>query len=231
MKQLKTDITACKSMLTQYCMPEWFPAIAANRQWLQYKKGEQVFTEGENVTGMYFVQEGVVKVHKKWDDEKELIIRFAKPGDIVGHRGLGVDNIYPVSGTAVDTVIVCYFDMAFFEATLKVNQLFLYELMMFFAAELKVSERKMRNLAHMSVKARIAHTFLNLYHQFGLNKDGVIDIQLPRQDIAAYAGTTYETVFRIINEMTTQKLVEVNGKNIRLLDIDGLERIIQSPVA
>jgi len=216
-------------MLTEYCMPEWLPAVAANQQLIEYKKGESIFTEGQQVTGMYFVQEGVVKVHKQWDSEKELIVRFAKPGDIVGHRGLGVDNIYPVAATAVNTVVVCYFDMAFFEATLKVNNRFLYELMMFFASELKVSERKMRNLAHMPVKARIAHTLLNLHHQFGKTEEGFIGIQLPRQDIASYAGTTYETLFRIMNEMTQEKLLDATGKNIRLLDLDGLEKLIQTP--
>ena len=43
----------------------------------------------------YFVYEGKVKVHKHWDEEKELIIRFAKEGDIFGHWGLGNDLIFP----------------------------------------------------------------------------------------------------------------------------------------
>ena len=234
MKRLKNDTGNYNNMLTESCLPEWLPAIEANRQLYQYKKGEQLFAEGDAVKGMYFVQSGVVKVHKQWDADKELIIRFAKSGDIAGHRGLGVDDVYPVSATALENVVVSYFDMPFFNATLKVNHDFLYKLLMFFAAELKVSERKMRNLAHMPVKARVAQTFLNLYLQFGVNEEGNIAFQLARQDIASYAGTTYETVFRIINDMIAENLLEVAGKNIRLTDVKAMESLVlaaQSPVS
>jgi CRP/FNR family transcriptional regulator len=87
---------------------------------------------------------GTVKVHKHWGEDKELILRFAKKGAIIGHRGLGQDLLYPVSGTAIEPTTVCFVELPFFQASLKVNHDFLYELMQFFAAELKESERNMR---------------------------------------------------------------------------------------
>ena len=63
---------------------------------------------------------GKVKVHKRWDDEKELITRFAQPGDIIGHLGLGNDPVYPVSATAIEQSMVCYIALPFFESTLNV---------------------------------------------------------------------------------------------------------------
>jgi CRP/FNR family transcriptional regulator len=62
--------------------------------------------------------------------------------------------VYPVSGTALEPTDVCFVDLDFFNSTLKVNQELLFALMMFFAAELKESEKRMRNLAHMPVKGR-----------------------------------------------------------------------------
>ena len=153
----KCDLNSCS--FCRQCLKEWLPAIDANRQTLQVKKGEAFINEGEKVTGVYFVYDGAVKVHKKWG-EKELIVRFAKKGDIVGHRGLGNDIYYPVSATAIEPSVVCFIDIDFFMASLKVNQEFLFQLMMFFAEELKVSERKMRNLAHMPVKGRVAQALL-----------------------------------------------------------------------
>lgn len=226
MKKLNNICDLCSCMVCKESLPEWKPAIEANRKTFEYKKGEQLFTEGNQVLGMYFVQKGSVKVHKRWGDDKELIIRFAKKGDIVGHRGLGSDNIYPVSATALEAVTVCYFDWAFFDASLKVNHELLYALMLFFAAELKVSERKMRNLAHMPVKARVAQALVILAEQFGLDKDGNINIILSRQDIASFAGTTYETVFRIINEFSETGLVAVTGKSIRPINLELLKTIV-----
>jgi CRP/FNR family transcriptional regulator len=203
--------------MCQNSLPEWRPAILANRRHQVYKKGETIFKEGEPVNGMFFVDSGVVKVHKQWGD-KELIVRIAKPGDIVGHRGLGSDLIYPVSATALEPVTICYIDLAFFNATLKVNPGFMYELMMFFASELKESERRMRNLAHMPAKGRLAQAVLALKEKFGVTEQGHIGLSLSKQDLASYAGTTYETIFRMLQELTEDGLLKVEGKEITILE-------------
>jgi CRP-like cAMP-binding protein len=163
---------------------------------------------------VYFVYDGVVKVHKKWGADKELIIRFASQGAIFGHRGLGGNNVYPISATALEDGVICFVDIDFFESTLKVNTDFTYNLMMFFANDLQISEKKMRNLAHMSVKGRVAQALVSLRDQFGKNDDGSINIELSRQDLASYAGATYETVFRVLNEMLKENLIKTSGKKI-----------------
>lgn len=174
------------------------------------------------MTGMYFINLGLVKVHKKWSNDKELILRLAKNGDIVGHRGLGTDRIYPVSGTALEPTDACYVDLDFFNSTLKVNPDFLYQLMMFFASELKESEKRMRNLAHMTVKGRIANALLFLRQKFGTAPEGHIHILLSRQDLASYTGTTYETLFRIMNELAEEMAIRIDGKNIIVIREDIL---------
>ncbi len=214
------DLKSC--FLCSKALPEWIPAIAGHKKNFHYKKGELIFKEGDEVKGVHFVYSGKVKVHKKWGTEKELIIRFARSGDIFGHRGLGHDKHYPVSATALEPVEVCFIDLAFFQASLKVNFEFTYRLLLFFADELQESERKMRNLAHMQVKGRIAQALILLKNKFGQNGDGFLDIVLSRQDLASFAGTTYETVFRIINEFIQDKVILTADKNIAILDMDKL---------
>lgn len=214
------DLKSCT--LCKLCLKEWLPAIDANRKTFEVKKGEVIFKEGDPVTGIYFVYNGTVKVHKKWGDDKELIVRFAKKGDIAGHRGLGKEMFFPVSGTALEPSTVCFIELEFFLSSLKINSEFLFQLMMFFAEELKVSERNMRNLAHMQVKGRMAIALLTLKDKFGVTENGFINITLSRQDLASYAGTTYETVFRIMNEFIEEDIVNVNGKGISVLDANKL---------
>ena len=200
------------------CKPEWLKAIDVNREFLHYNKGESIFREGDTVNGMYFIYSGLVKVHKKWSDNKELILRFAKEGAIVGHRGLGGDIIYPVSATALAASDICFVDLDFFMATLKVNPDYLFELMMFFAAELKESEKRMRNMAHMNTKGRIGQSLLTLQDKFGADTDGYINLEISRQDLASYTGTTYETLFKIMNELADEKVIHIDSKRTKLLD-------------
>jgi CRP-like cAMP-binding protein len=219
------DLKSC--LLCRECLTSWLPAIEANRQSFFYKKGELLFNEGDEVKGMFFIETGLVKVHKKWSDDKELILRIAGNGDIVGHRGLGSDTIYPVSGTALEATVVCFVDLKFFNDTLLVNHEFLYKLMMFFASELKESEKRMRNLAHMSVKGRIANAILTLKQKFRIKENNLLGITLSRQDFASYNGATYETVFRVMNEMVEEGAIKLDGKDIFILSENKLLEYIK----
>jgi CRP/FNR family transcriptional regulator len=211
--------------MCRLCLRDWLPAIAAHKQNISVKKGHPIFQEGEPVKGIYFLYSGNVKVHKKWDNEKDLIIRFAKAGEILGHTGLGDDLNYLVSATALEPVVVCYIDMAFFESTLHVNNDLTYRLMRFMANELQESEKRVRNLVHMPVKGRIAQALINLKNQFGINSDGSIGIELTRQDLSSYAGASYETLFKVMNEFTDEKLVEATGKSIRIINEPQLKKL------
>jgi len=222
MKTNKKDCDHKSCFLCNLCLPEWLPAIEGNKKTFHFKKGEIIFKEGNPVKGIYFVYSGTVKVHKKWGKEKELIIRFAKNGDIIGHRGLGEEIIYPVSGTALESTTVCFVDLDFFKTTLRINSDFTIRLLMFYADELQRSERKMNNLAHMQVKGRVAYCLVSLKNKFGVTPEGHIDLIISRQDLASYAGTTYETVFRILNEFTQDAIVATNSKTISILNETAL---------
>jgi len=210
---------------------EWKPAIEANKKVYEVKKGELIFKEGQTVEGIYFVYKGILKVHKKWSSDKELILRFATAGSIVGHRGLSSFNKnYPISATALENSVVCFIDMDFFQSTLKVNMDFTYKLMMFFADELQDSEAKMRDIAHMSVKGRLAQALLNFKSQFGLAVDGSLKLELSKQDISSYVGATYETLFRILNELIEEKAVIVSKRNIAIANEELLMKFANAGV-
>jgi CRP-like cAMP-binding protein len=220
------DLKSC--FFCQLCLPEWLPAIDVQKRNYEVKKGELLFKEGHDVKGIYFVFKGSFKVHKRWDKDKELIIRFARASDIIGHMGLGRQPLYPVSATALEASVVCYLSLDFFEASLKVNTGLTYQLMRFFANELQDSQKSMRDLAHMSVKARIAQAFVFLKQQFGLNEGGFIDLEISRQDISSFAGTTYETLFKVLNDFSRQEILTITGRRIQVMNEAKLLDIITS---
>jgi CRP-like cAMP-binding protein len=219
-KNINCDLQTC--FMCRHTLPEWHNAIGTHKHNFIAKKGEVIIKEGDPVTGVYFVTSGNVKVHKHWGD-KELILRFANDGAIIGHRGISSKTaVYPISATALETTTLCYVDIEFFKTTLKVNHDFAYSLLMFYADELQTSEKKMRDLALMSVKSRLAVGILTLRDQFGINSNGFLNLPLSRQDLAAYTGATYETVFRTMNELLAEKLIYTEDKMIRISNESGL---------
>ena len=191
-----------------------------------FKKGKPIFSEEDPVQGIFFLYEGFVKVHMQWGEQKELILRFAKAGDILGHRGLGGNTLYPISATALDDTKVCYISNDFLEATLRTNPSFTYALMQIYSAELQKAEKRMRDLAHMEVKGRIALALLEIANIFGTDTEKYITVPILRQDIAYYAGTTYETVFKLLTEFIARNIISISGKSIRINDSDVLKRFV-----
>nr|WP_294877073.1 Crp/Fnr family transcriptional regulator [uncultured Pedobacter sp.] len=217
------DLQSC--LMCRLVLKEWKLPIENHRKNFLVKKGEVIIKEGDPVNGIYFVNKGKVKIHKTWGD-KELIVRFASNGAIIGHRGLSTKSaIFPISATALEATSVCFIDLDFFMSTLKINSDLTFQLMMFYADELQESERRMRNLAHMSVKGRLALSIIQLKDQFGVNDRGHIDIELSRQDLAAFTGTTYETVFRMMNELVREDLISITGKAISVKNPRGLKAL------
>ena len=210
------DVKSC--FLCQACSNEWLELVAIHKTNILYKKGETIFKEGQPVEGIWFLYSGKAKVHKPWGGQKELIIRFAADGDVLGHRGIGSNNTYPVSATALEPVITCFIDTAFFVSSLKMNPELTYRLMMFYAQELQATEHRMRNLVQMDMKGRIADSLLSIESQFGKDERGNINMLISRQDLASFAGTSYESMFRILNELVHDHVIELIHRNIKILD-------------
>lgn len=224
MQDVTCNLNDC--FLCQFCIAEWKEAVAVKKTTLFIRKGKPVFGEGEKVKGIFFIYSGSLKIHKQWVDGKELVLRFAKKGDIAGHRGLGGGDSYPVSATALEDSKVCFIANDFLEATLKTNHALTYRLMQFYAAELQKAEQRMRDLAHMEVKGRIASALLEISGFFGLDKNKFIAIPITRQDIASYAGTTYETVFKFFTELVAAKIISTSGKSIRIHEPGQLKEYV-----
>jgi CRP/FNR family transcriptional regulator len=218
MKETRNGCNLNNCYLCTHCTKDWNPAIAVHKKNFTIKKGQRIFSEGASVTGIYFIFSGKVKVHKRWDKDKEIILRFAKTGDILGHLGLGNEPIYPVSTTAIEPTMVCFIDLSFFESSLHVNPKLTYSLMKFFANELQESEKRMRNLVHMPVKERIALALLTLKKQFGITGTGALNIELTRQDLSSFAAVSYETLFKVTNDFIQNNWIELSGKSIRIIN-------------
>ncbi|WP_293944638.1 MULTISPECIES: Crp/Fnr family transcriptional regulator [unclassified Sphingobacterium] len=226
MKSKKATTCDHSCLMCRYVLKDWLGQIDLHRKQIKVKKGEQFIAEGEAVHGIYFVQSGLIKVHRNLGD-KDIIVRFAKEGDIVGHRGVSSEQaVYPISATALEPTQLCFVDLPFFMSTLRINSELSYQLMLFYADELQLSEQKMCNLVQLSVKNRLAWSLLLLHRIFGAGaSDGYIGLALSKKDLASYVGTTYETFYRMLGELVAMGAITVDGKKIFIKDFKQLNRL------
>ena len=212
------------SFLKQYCSPEWQEFVEFHKVLMEFNENSLIFNEGDVVTGLYIVNKGKVKVFCTEEDGKENIIRLAADGEILGHRGFGGDWTYPVSAKTYEKTIVTFIPLNIFNIVAKANAEFSYQIMMFFANELRISEEK---IIQVPVKNRIAKAILMNYNVFGADSKDALKISytISRKDYASKVNTTYETVIRVLSELNKEKIVELEGKSIRILNFEELRNL------
>lgn len=102
-------------------------------------------------------------------------------------------------------------------------------LVKFFADQLKASETRMRLQSEMSAMEKVAFALLTIINSFGFDKqdETMLDFTPTRKDIANLAGTTYETVIRVLAEFEKTGVIRLEGKSVRILKLSMLKSICE----
>ena len=80
------------------------------------------------------------------------------------------------------------------------------------------------SLAYDSVRKRAANALLELKERFGAN-DKNYRIDMLRSDLASMVGTASESIIRTLTDFKEEGLIEVKGKEIRIINADGLKNV------
>ncbi len=196
-----------------------------HRKEIRCKKGQQFIMEGAAVTGLFFLLKGTVKVIRTGLHGKEQIVRFAKEGEVIGHRGFGTEESYPIGAIALEDSLLCYFSKDLLQEVLRTEPSFTYDLMLFYANELSKSEVKVKSLSQMTVRERVIDTLLYVNRKFG-QEHGFMAQVLSRREYADYAGTTEEQVIRVLSALKKEQLIVTKGKRIGIVNLQLLKNEI-----
>jgi CRP-like cAMP-binding protein len=200
-------------------------AFVEQKKTLKCKKGQQFIIEGAPVNGLFFILQGTVKVFRTGINGREQIVRFAKEGEIIGHRGFGTEEYYSIGAIALQEVVLCYFTKDDLQEALLENPHFAYDMILFYANELNKSESKVKSISQMTVRERVIDTLLYIHRKFG-NLRGFLNLPLSRKEYADYAGTTEEQVIRIFSTLKKEGLISAKGKKIGIANVQDLKNEI-----
>ncbi|MCZ6765852.1 MAG: Crp/Fnr family transcriptional regulator [bacterium] len=192
-----------------------------------YKKGESIFEENDPPEGVFCMHSGKVKVFKTGDEGKPQIIRFAKPGTILGYRSMLSGEPYTVSATALDESIVCHIPKDTFVAALEKDTQFARRFMEMMSSDLDQAETQIVHLAQKPVRERLAEALLVLKKIYGTENGDTspLDVTLTREELAGVVGTAVETLVRTLSDLKRERLIATDKKKIRILDTEGLIRV------
>jgi CRP/FNR family transcriptional regulator, polysaccharide utilization system transcription regulator len=206
-------------------LPDEIEYINQRKRCARYEKGVIMYDEGSRTNGFYCICKGTIKVYKTGVEGKEQIIRFAKKGDIIGYRSIIAGEAACTSAKVLDDAVICFIYTSDLYYLLKKNAEFGIELLQLACTELGEANNYITDIAQKSVRERLAEVLVNLKDNFGLDDDNVLQIYLTREELANLIGTATESVIRLLSEFKQDKLIELQGRKIRIVDETRLTRI------
>ncbi len=183
-------------------------------------KDEMIFFEGDSGDKIFFLTEGLVKLFKTTESDREIVVRYVRPGEMFAEVVLFESDIYPVSSVALRESVVYYIEREYFFNLLKEA-----DFMKQFISSLF---KKMRYLAD-----RVA--FLNAYDveerllifindHFGI--EPVIKIDLSKAEIAEAIGTIPETLSRVLGRLKASGHMQWEKTELKL-NVDYAMSVIE----
>ena len=199
--------------------------IMLNKITETYKRGSIVYQEGNRMKGFYCVQSGIIKIYQTGFDGKEQIIRFAKPGDIIGYRSVVSNEPACTTTEVIEASVLCHIPTDILLKLVKNNGNFAVELMKLTCKELGEANSYITDIAQKTVRERLAEILIHLDDEFGEDSLGVLKISLTREELSNIVGTATESIIRLLSEFKSRNYIEINGRKIKILDKPGLKYI------
>ena len=187
-----------------------------------YESGENIYEEGRQDNYFYLIGHGVVKGHRMDETGKELITSIYKEGDFLGN--ISFNKISEENATAMeDTKIYAVPKEKLREMLLKNSKMTL-EFIDVLGDNLEGIKEQLLEMAYGSVRKKTAKTILMFSQK--IRKFPTHSIRISRSDLAGVAGMAPESLIRTLSDFKKEGLIEIEGRNIKILNVEGLKQII-----
>lgn len=190
---------------------------------ITHEAGSVIYEEGQHSNNIYLISKGLVKCHKLDEKGKDLTTALFKEDDLFGYTSFTQNIPYQETATAIqDTQLVALSKNQLTEV-LNSNHAVTLELIQLLTDDLMGVKDQLLQMAYSSVKKRTASTILKFAEK--LNRNTQDTIRISRNDLASVAGIALESMIRTLSSFKDMGLIEIEGRNIKILDINKLQQI------
>lgn len=191
------------------------------------KKGELLFHQGEEFDSVFAVRTGTLKTYNITNSGEEQITGFYCPSELVGLSGID-NNRYPASAKALETTTVCEIPFSHLEQLSTQIPSLKHQLFRLMSRKICDDQQMMVLLGKKNADEKVASFLLNLSHRF--KKRGysatAFRLSMSRGEIGNYLGLAVETVSRVMTRFQKNGLIDVDGKEISIVDLPEMEKLV-----
>lgn len=194
-----------------------------NGEEFKFKKGDIIFEEGQNSNYIYLIRSGNVKAHSLDEHGKELITSIYREDDLFGYTTFNSNMPYQNFATALDDTELVGITRHELIKILNENHDVALDMLDLLSTDLTGARAQLLEMAYSSVNKKTAATILKFADK--LNKKSTEAIKISRNDLASVAGIATETLIRTLSGFKKDGIIEIEGRNIKILDLERLQSI------
>jgi CRP/FNR family transcriptional regulator len=216
---VRTPEGACFDLLTD----DEKKLVDDNMVEVHYKKGEIICKQGSFASKIIYLSEGLVKVYLE-GSPKNLVLTITPKNNLVGLPSIFEGNntfLYSVS-PYVDSWAKLI-DINVFKQLLKQNAAFASKIIDILNENTAQAYGRFFCLTRKQLHGRMADILMCLSER--IFKSLEYELPLSRNDLAELTGMSTESVIRLVKEFKDDSIIEVSGKNIRIIDPGRLRKI------
>jgi len=203
--------------------------VAQRKVHLSLSKEDILFTQGDDVKGIYCHLQGLTKVVQKDPRGKIRFSRLVLPGDTSGHRSLFIAEKYKGTASVLSHDFhACFIPKEDILFLLSSSPSFAKNLVTKISNELSRSEDKAISVREKNVLHRLAILLLELYTHYSdkfENGSRILKSEITKRDIASAMLVANETIIRLMSEMKSEGIITYKDKKIVILDTMKLKKL------
>lgn len=197
-------------------------ALATIAHSRHYEPGECIFTEGQKAVSLYQVISGQVQIYKISREGKEMILHLLGAGEVFAEFPFFANlDSYPANAICLQPTEVLAIDGQAFRALAKTSPEIMFCVLERFADKLREFNQLIEDLSLRNVDSRLAKYLLTLSE----NTPDKAFIQVHKKTLASILGTIPETLSRTLKKLTSDNIIQVQDKEVRILDREALKSL------
>ncbi|MDA9556115.1 fumarate/nitrate reduction transcriptional regulator Fnr [Vibrio sp.] len=233
-KPINTPIHCNDCSISQLCVPfslsntemDKLDSIINRKR--PFQKGQFIFNAGQKLSSLYAVRSGSFKSYIVTEDGSEKITGFHLAGDLIGFDAIN-DEEHPSFAIALETSMICEIPYDTLELLSGQIPKLRHQLFRLMSNEIKSDQELFLLLSSKTAEERMAtfiHSLSVRFQQRGLSNTH-FRLPMTRTDMGNYLGLTVETVSRLISKFHKLHIINVNGKEIEIKDLEQLKVLAQ----
>lgn len=196
-------------------------------QRVKVKKGSALYRMDDPLRSLYSVRIGSFKTTVLSLDGREQVTGFQIPGEMLGLDAISAER-HTCSAFALEDSEVCPIPFTQLERLAGEVPSLLHNLTKLLSREIVRDHDMLMLMGKMNSDERLAAFLLNLSQRLSLRgySSREFVLKMRREEIGSYLGLRLETICRGIAHLRDQALVEISGRNVTILDMDGLKQLV-----